>query len=34
MLERANYPHKLTKPAGPLARRQSRLGISELHARV
>jgi hypothetical protein len=30
----ANCPHKLTKTAGPLARRQSRLGGSELHARV
>ena len=26
-----NYPHKLTKAAGPLARRPSRLGRLELH---
>jgi hypothetical protein len=30
---RANCPHKLTKAAGPLARRPSRLGRLELHAR-
>jgi hypothetical protein len=29
-----NYPHKLTKTADPLARRRSRLGRLELHARV
>jgi len=28
-----NDPHKLTKAAGPLARRPSRLGRLELHAR-
>src|ERR1043165_318924 len=30
----ANYPHKLTKAAGPLARRRSRLGRLQLHVRV
>jgi hypothetical protein len=30
---RPNCPHKLTKTAGPLARRPSRLGRLELHAR-
>jgi hypothetical protein len=29
----SNCPHKLTKAAGPLARRRSRLGGSELRAR-
>jgi len=28
-----NDPHKLTKAAGPLARRRSRLGRLQLHAR-
>src|SRR5947207_9282819 len=31
--QRPNYAHKLTKAAGPLARRPSRLGRLELHAR-